>query len=71
MAIKIPVIVITLTWVSNQPIGLHQHGHTNFWYVCLLEKYISISKNAAIMYNVWYVNNIWSARARTKVVMMW
>ena len=40
--------------VSNRPI--HQHGHTNFWYVCLLER----------LYFDYY--NKWSTWARTKVV---
>ena len=37
------------TWnqtVSNHPI--HQHGHTKFWYVCLLE-IVYFSKNAAMI----------------------
>ena len=40
--------------VSNHPI--HQHGHTNFWYVCLLE-YIWISDNAAILCGM-YINGV-------------
>ena len=53
----------TLT-VLNLP--LHQHGHTNFWYLCLLEK---VYFNYYIgSYSVWYVYNKWSIWARTKVV---
>ena len=43
----------------------HQHSHTNFWYVCLLERaffsYLDFS------YHVWYVYIKRSIRARTKV----
>ena len=49
--------------VSYHPI--HHHGHTNFWYVCLLERahfnYLECS------YTIWYVYNKCSIRARPKV----
>ena len=41
------------TWnhtVSNHPI--HQHGHTNFWYVCLLERVWYLSNGIYIYYSV-------------------
>ena len=44
----------------------YQHGHTNFWYVCLLEK-VSMNYNDC-SYNICYVNNKWIVWARTKVV---
>ena len=47
------------TWnhtVSNHPI--HQHGHTNFWYVCLLERLYLISKNAAIMCGIYIISGV-------------
>ena len=54
------------TWnytVSNHPI--HQHGHTNFWYVCLLEEYILISKNAAIMCGMYIINGVHGPEPRS------
>ena len=51
------------TTVSNHPI--HQHGHTNFWHVCLLKKSLF---HQDCSYNVWYVYNKWSTQVRTKVV---
>ena len=50
--------------VSNHPI--HQNGHTNFWYVCLLER--ANFNYSVCSYNVWYVYNNRSTRAWTKVV---
>ena len=47
------------TWnhtVSNHPI--HQHGHTNFWYVCLLERVYFNSKNAAIICGMYIINGV-------------
>ena len=32
----------------------HQHGHTNFWYVCRMER--------ACSYNLWYAYTKWSIR---------
>ena len=40
---------------SNHPI--HQHGHTNVWYIYVSEKeFILISKNAAIMCGMYIIN---------------
>ena len=47
------------TWsqtVSNHPI--HQYGHTNVWYVCLLESVILINKNAAIICGRYIINGV-------------
>ena len=47
------------TWnhtVSNYPI--HKHGHTNCWYVCLLERVYFNSKNAAIMCGMYMINGV-------------
>ena len=54
------------TWkhtVSNHPI--HQHGHTNFWYVCLLERVYSNSKNAAIMCGMYIINGVHGPEPRS------
>ena len=49
--------------VSYHP--THHHGHTNFWYVCLLERahfnYLECS------YTIWYVYNKCSIWTRPKV----
>ena len=42
--------------VSNHPI--HQHGRTNFWYVCLLERVYFNSKNAAIKRGMYIINGV-------------
>ena len=42
----------------------HQHGHTNFWYVCLLE-FISITKNAAIMCGMHIINGVHGPEPRS------
>ena len=59
------------TWnhtVLNHPI--HQHGHTNFWYVYLLERVYFNSKNAAIMCGMYIINRVhgpepWSSGGNT------
>ena len=53
------------TWnhtVSNDPI--HQHGHTNCWYVCPLQ-YILISKNAVIMCGMHITNGVHGPEPRS------
>ena len=53
------------TWnhtVSNHPI--HQHGHTNFWYVSWKE-YISISKNGAMMCSMYIINGVHGPEPRS------
>ena len=47
------------TWnhtVSNHPI--HQHVHTNFWYVCLFERVYFNRKNAAILCGMYIINGV-------------
>ena len=47
------------TWnqaVLNHPI--HQHAHTNFWYVFILEKFILITNNATIMCGMYVINGV-------------
>ena len=54
------------TWnhtVSNHPI--HQHGHTNFRYVCLLERVYFNSKNAAIMCGMYMIHGVHGPEPRS------
>ena len=48
--------------VSNHPI--HQHGHTNFWYVCLLER-VYFNYYAAIMYCTYIINGVHGSQPRS------
>ena len=43
--------------VSYHP--THQHGHRNFWYVCLLKKLFIITQIAAIMYGMYTINGVY------------
>ena len=47
----------------NHPI--HQHGHTNFWYVCLLERVYFDSENAAIMCGMYMINGVHGPEPRS------
>ena len=49
--------------VSNHPI--HQHGHTNFWYLCFLKEFILISKNVAIMCGMYIINGVHRPKPRS------
>ena len=42
--------------VSNH--RTHQHGHNNFWHVCLLERVYFNCKNAAIMCCMYVINGV-------------
>ena len=49
----------------------HQHGHTNFWYVCLLERIFLITSIAAIMYGMYRINWVRNAEPRSSGRNTW